>query len=414
MKKRLARWALAHTVACVALFSILASSTLAQKANNEDSKNAGRNDSRSFVYVIANPEGSNAIEAFSRNRQNGHLTYVARYPTGGMGDPSVGGFEQHALVTNGRNLYAVNPGSDDISAFRIANNGLLTLLGRVPSSGRRPVSLALHGDLLYVANEGNTVIAAPEEQLPGSYSGFRVKNNGTLVPIPNSTIALKSGDSPADILFNHDGSQLIASRLGGNTIDSFLVGPDGRLIRGGLLNGQPGPFGLIFSPTRERNFFAGLANPAAGAPAPGVASYRIGQNGGLSQLDVVTDLPSEDPCWLAITSDGRRLFVSSFIPRTLTLYSVSNNGSLRLLSVREPDDDESLGSTDIALDASETYLYQLRAFDVPDGAVARVPKIKVFRLTGRNRNGGLELVQSVDMAEDLKDSGVMGLVIVDR
>ena len=84
-----------------------------------------------------------------------------------------------ALASDGEHLYVVNPGSDDISAFAIQRDGSLRLLGRTASQGRRPVSLALHGDLLYVANEGNRSSALRSPQCGRTGSCYR--NTGRML-----------------------------------------------------------------------------------------------------------------------------------------------------------------------------------------------------------------------------------------
>jgi hypothetical protein len=74
-----------------------------------------------------------------------------------------------------------------------------------------------------------------------------------------------------------------------------------------------------------------------------------------------------------------------------------------------------VGSTDIALDRDGRFLYQLRAFEVPDGAVAVQPRIAVLRVTGNfATNAGLETVQTLELPADLDVTGVMGLAIAEQ
>jgi 6-phosphogluconolactonase (cycloisomerase 2 family) len=379
--------------------------------NNQGKNEAGGRPAGSVVYIVTNPSGPNAVDAFTRDPATGQIAYQGRYETGGQGDPFAGGFESHALVGDRRYVYAVNPGSDTISAFAVQNGGSLRLLGAVPSGGRRPVSLALHGNLLYVANEGNIPGSPPEDLLPGSYAGFRVREDGRLEPIAGSTVPLQPGDSPGEILFNHDGTRLIACRLGGNLIDSFHVRPDGHLERGAELRGQPGPFGSTFSPTHPTQLIVTLAGAEAGPPAPGVASYSLTEEG-LRPISVVTDAALKDPCWAAITPDGKRLWASSFIPRSLTLYSIDDQGRLTQQSSYIPADGP--GSTDIALDPAGRFLYQLRAFDVVRGRSGSiVPQIAVLEVTGGAADGGLRPVQSLSLSTDLDRAGVTGILVVD-
>lgn len=379
--------------------------------NTNENQGRAQHKARSVVYVVTNPSGANAVEAFTRDVATGRLAHLGRYETGGEGDAFTGGFESHALVGNNRFVYAVNPGSDTISAFAVQDDGALRLIGTVPSGGRRPVSLALHGNLLYVANEGNVPGSAAQDQLPGSYAGFHVRDNGSLEPIPSAHVQLQRGDSPGEILLNHDGTRLVACRLGTNIIDSFHVGRDGALSRGATLAGQPGAFGALFSPTSPDQLVVALAGADVGAPAPGVASYALTSEAP-RPISVVTDPAQEDPCWLAIAPDGRRVWASAFIPRSLSLYAIEPDGRLTKLSALIPADGP--GSTDIALDPAGRFLYQLRAFDVPSsGQTPLVPQIAVLEVTGNTADGGLRLVQSLSLPADLDEAGVMGMLVID-
>jgi len=383
---------------------------------------------KSFIYVNDNLDGPNAVEILARDEATGRLTHLGRQATGGMGDPFTGGFEQHSVVSNGKSLYVVNPGPQPgaefkhgtVSAFRVRGDGSLQLLNVVDSGGRRPVALAVHGDLLYVANQGT--IPGGDDDLAGSYSGFRVRGNGSLEPIPNSTVQTPRDSSPADILFTADGSKLVGMELVGNTIDSFKVDKNGRLTNQHKVTAGGGPFGSSFSPTKPNQLFVTLAVPELfGPPAPGVGSYKITADARLNLIENKTDVPSRDPCWIQFTHFGGFFWTDSFIPRTLTLYEVNGNGTTDVVSTLQGRDDPGvpagviIGGTDLALSNNGMWLYQLRAFSVPDGAVPVQPRIHVYRVT-RNweKDAGLSFTQSALLPEDLSEAGVMGLAIVDR
>jgi 6-phosphogluconolactonase len=362
---------------------------------------------QSFVYTVTNPAGDNAVAAFVRDRRTGRIRSMGRYATGGQGDPRTGAVSQHAIVSQGNHLYAVNPGSNDISAFAILADGSLRLLAVVPSGGRAPVSLALHGDLLYVANFGTF----DAENAPASYSGFRLQRDGSPVPIPGSTIVLERGDALSDIVFNPHGCLLIGTRTGGSIIDSFWVTPSGRLVRADLLRNQPGAFGAAFHPLRSWQLFANYVAPVSGT-AGAVASFRVDGRGRLEGTGVLTDPSLQAPCWLVLTPNGRLLWVSSAFSRALTLYSVSNDGRLTQGSALVPADGPA--SLDIALDRDGRYLYQLRAVNLDTPGQPIAPHIRVLRVTGQSSDAGLALVQDLTLDEDLATSGITGLTVVDR
>src|SRR6266571_6530126 len=176
------------------------------------------------VYVNDNTAGTNTIGAFDRHA-DGTLTPEAGSPfaVGGAGTGS-GLASQGALQlsADGRFLVAVDAGSNQISVLRITDHGSLRLVrhGVVSSGGLLPDSIAVHGDLVYVANSGTG---------GSNYTGFRLGTSGRLFPIPGSAVALPAGAAPGDVLFNGTGTKLVGAEVGTSLIDSFTVGSDGRL-----------------------------------------------------------------------------------------------------------------------------------------------------------------------------------------
>src|SRR5207245_995125 len=117
-------------------------------------------------------KGTNTIGAFDRHA-DGTLTPEAGSPfaAGGAGTGS-GLASQGALQlsADGRFLVAVDAGSNQISVLRITDHGSLRLVrhGVVSSGGLLPDSIAVHGDLVYVANSGTG---------GSNYTGFRLGVN---------------------------------------------------------------------------------------------------------------------------------------------------------------------------------------------------------------------------------------------
>jgi len=113
-------------------------------------------------------------------------------------------------------VIAVDAGSSQISVLRILPGGSLALVraGVVPSGGVLPVSVAVHGNLVYVANAGTG---------GSSYTGFRLTPVGRMAPVPGSAISLPSGSQPGDVLFNGTGTKLAGTRVGTSQIDSFTA-----------------------------------------------------------------------------------------------------------------------------------------------------------------------------------------------
>ena len=161
------------------------------------------------VYVNDNTKPVNTIGAFDRHA-DGSLTPEAGspFPAGGAGTGS-GLASQGALqfAAGGRFLIGVDAGSNQISVLRVHSDGSLTLVpgGRVWSRGTLPDSIAVHGNLVYVANSGTG---------HSNYTGFRLGFGGRLFHIPGSTVTLASGAAPGDVLFNGTGTKLAGPRSG--------------------------------------------------------------------------------------------------------------------------------------------------------------------------------------------------------
>ena len=108
-------------------------------------------DAVTFVYVETNnsaPNG-NAILIYKRDAVNGTLAPAGNAASLLGSDDSD---REVIAIADGKFLFAVNQGSDSISTFAIQSNGHLKRLGTFYSGGTQPVSLALDGDHLYVAN----------------------------------------------------------------------------------------------------------------------------------------------------------------------------------------------------------------------------------------------------------------------
>ena len=307
------------------------------------------------VYVNDNTAGTNTIGAFDRHA-DGTLTPEAGSPfaAGGAGT-GAGLASQGALQISpdGRFLIAADAGSNQVSVLRIRGNGSLKLVheGVVPSGGVLPVSIAIHGDLVYVANSGNG---------GSNYTGFRLRPNGRLQPIAGSAVALPDGSQPGDVLFNGDGTRLAGTRVGTSQIDSFTVGP------GGLLTAAPGspfpaqglgPFGSEFRPTNPDQLFVSNAHNA-GAGSGTVSAFSDSADGTLSPIgsSPFADLQTA-PCWVEISHNGQFLFTVNTGSGSISRYSIASGGALTLLGSTPVKASGGVGAVDARLSPDGRTLY---------------------------------------------------------
>ena len=119
-------------------------------------RRAGRDGhERGVLYTQTNDPAGNTVQRFDR-AADGSLTPAGTFATGGAGLATLGGRQGAvALSDDGRNLYAVNAGSDSVTAFRVGRHRT-SLLGTVPSGGVAPVSIDEDRGRVYVLNSGGT------------------------------------------------------------------------------------------------------------------------------------------------------------------------------------------------------------------------------------------------------------------
>jgi 6-phosphogluconolactonase len=306
------------------------------------------------AYVNDNTAGTNTIAVLDRHA-DGRLTPNAASPfeTGGAG--TGGGLASQGAIQvtpDGRFVIAVDAGSDQISVLRIQDDGRAKLVtgGTVSSGGSLPVSVAVHGNLVYVANAGDGA---------SNYTGFRLSANGQLRPIADSTVALPDGSQPGDVLFNGPGAKLIGTRINTSLIDSFTVGRDGRLTAAA---GSPyaaqglGPFGSEFRPTNPDQLFVSNAHDGAGAGT--VSAFTDSATGVLTAIGSSPFADNQTaPCWVEISHDGRFLFTVNNASGTISRYSIADDGQLTLLGSTPVTATGGVGAVDAALSRDGATLY---------------------------------------------------------
>jgi 6-phosphogluconolactonase len=345
-------------------------------------------ENRGTVYSLTNGPERNQVVAY-RRAADGTLSFMARYDTGGKGTglfensdtmlllgSSTGQSSPVRLGGGNDLLFAANPGSDDISVFRVNDDGTLKLVDRTPTGEERPTSLTVRNGVLYAMN-------AAGDNLPGAtfcfggkptITGFRVADSGNLTPIPNSTRRLSGGPDSGctQVTFTPDGDTLLVAQFGANRIDAFTVGKDGVARR--TVANKPigiGPFALNFD-RRGRLLTTDdfLAKVGQGA----VASYRVGDGDGrITPIDGLVRNGETDPCWLVDTPDGKYVYVSNFGPApfltapqaarrgTISSFRLNPDGSMTLLESQAAQ--VGVGSADITLAEGGRYLYALNTIE---------------------------------------------------
>jgi 6-phosphogluconolactonase len=308
------------------------------------------------VYTQTNASTGNEILVF-RRAQNGDLQLAATVATRGIGtDGGLGNQGSLLLRRDGRRLYAVNAGSNDISVFAARSHGLV-MIERVPSGGTRPISLALHDDTLYVLNAGDAATGAA-----ANITGFYIGDDRRVRPIPDSTRALSAANpGPAQIEFDPWGDTLVVTEKGTNKIDLFdvadgVAGPASVRVS----NGQT-PFGFAFD-KRGRLIVSEAFGGAANASA--LSSYEL--DDAASPLEVISgSVPTHQTaaCWVVVTKDGRFAYTTNTGSGSISAYRISRAGRLMLLDADGVTAATGAGPIDIALSNDGRFLYSLNSGD---------------------------------------------------
>lgn len=275
-----------------------------------------------MVYTMTNTAPRNKVVAFHRDI-DGKLTPMRAYSTGGSGtgekkvDPLS---SQGSLILSriGNFLFTVNAGGNSISSFHVANNGVLTLINVKPSGGVKPNSLAMHGNLLYVTNAGNTANDS-------NITGFRVLKDGSLSRINGSkhTLSMPSAQ-PSCVVFSPNGCHLVVSELNTNRLSVFRVNRDGTL-HGPTINKSSGtsPFGSTF--LSKGLLLVSEAGPNA------LSSYLLAANGNLSVISGSVRNGQLATCWVSASRNGDFAYTSDAGSGTISIYRIRNNGTLSYL-----------------------------------------------------------------------------------
>lgn len=303
------------------------------------------------LYTMDNAVGTNHVWAFAR-AANGSLGTPAVVSTGGAGTGSA--LENQGAVRlsrDGRWLVVCNAGSDELSVFSVSAQGL-TLTDKVGSQGQMPISIALHGDLLYVLNAGGEVAGGSD-----SIAGF-VFAYGHLFPLPGAVCGLSSSNTaPAEIAFTSDGKTLVVTEKGTGLIDTFTVS-DGGIATLAKTYSSPAPPPYGFAVGRgDRIFVAQAAGGASNPGASSVSSYLVGSDGSLETISGSVATHQTAACWLALAHDQRFAYTANTPNDSVSSFWVGRDGSLQLLKSQAALPGTGSHPADMGLTLDDRFLY---------------------------------------------------------
>jgi hypothetical protein len=312
-----------------------------------------------LVFAQTDDPTGNAVVVYERS-STGALKETKSYPTGGLGGILGGSVVDHtasegSMAYSDNTLLVANAGSNSVTSFAIVGTRLVRRQV-VSSEGDFPVSVAVHGQFVYVLNARDG----------GAVQGF-IDVAGFLTKLPNSHRDLKLDPSatpeftstPAETAFTPDGSKLLVSTKGDSSaFDVFanrgLFGlsaiPVVTTIAGAV------PFGFTFD--RSGN----VVTTEAGLNA--VAIFSIARGGTLTQISQALT-GQQATCW--IVRDGANFYASNAGSGTLSGYADDKDGELSVAGVTSTDP----GTVDAAVTGDGKFLY------AQTGATGTIDEFKV-------------------------------------
>lgn len=338
------------------------------------------------VFVQTDNPAGNAVVAYRRHA-DGTLSAAGTYRTGGKGGVLDGSVVDHlasqgSLTYDRRHhlLYAVNAGSDTVTVFAIRGERL-ERVQVISSGGDFPVSIAVHGDQVFVANALDG----------GSIQGYlRVGDRLSKISSWHRALGLDPDaapqftNTPGQVSFTPDGSALVVTtKANGNSIDVFPLSRLGAPSAEPVVNVEAGtvPFGFTFD--AQGRLVVTQAGPNA------VATYRVGRDGKVTAVGrkATGQLAT---CWVVRVGD--RLYASNAGSGTLSGFR-DERGALTPLGDTATDG----GTVDTAASSDGRYLY------AQTGADGNVDEFRV------GRDGSLTAIGSVNVPGAVGGEGIAAL-----
>jgi 6-phosphogluconolactonase len=303
-----------------------------------------------FVFTQTNDARANEVVLYERGA-DGRLSATDTQATGGRGNGMPHLPSQNSIVVSpdAHFLLVANAGSDDVSIFRIAADGIA--LADRTDVGDAPTSIAVHGDLVYVLRTGDAA----------GVVGFRLANDGRLSALPGSARELSApGADPAQVSFSPDGSTLVVTERGTDSLTTFAIAADGQAGEMSVIaSAGPTPYGFEFTSTG-----ALVVTEAAGGEVgrASASSYRLDGPGRLTAVSGPVQSTRSEVCWAAVSKDDRYAYVTNFGDGTISSYTVGDDGDLSLLEpIAATTVDGQKGIRDEAFSSDGHYLYALHA-----------------------------------------------------
>lgn len=333
---------------------------------------------------INDSDSGNQIAAFTRDDE-GSLSFLGNYPTGGNGSTDFDGGEgldplisAYSLINTPDNefLLSVNAGSSTVSSFRINGDFSLTLIDvhttDIAGNGAiGPNSIAYNEGFVYVSNiDADGTLGEPVQE--GSIVGYRLTETGQLIPLGAAGYR-QLENRPSAMRFSPDGEFLLitsinagSSALASDNQDEIvvydidratgtIVGTDPvaaatstlrdndedrnlpSAIGFEIINRDGGDFVVV---TEAREFQPDGSPPEFPQLQTGsVSVWELQSDGSLEavQLDVPASSDEENQrtaCWITVSPDSEYFWVSNALDASISAFDFEGEpGEVTLLGL---------------------------------------------------------------------------------
>jgi 6-phosphogluconolactonase len=299
------------------------------------------------VYVQTNA-APNEVISF-RRVADGSLDRISSVATGGEGDgsPHLQSQGSVTLTRDGQHLLVTNAASDDLSVFSVDSDGSIELRERV-HTGATPRCVAEHDGLVVVLNTREPGLAS-----------FRLDDEG-IEPVAGGEQALEASDAdPAQAAFSPDGSMVVVTERGNDSIVPYAVAPDGTFGASREIASEgPTPYGFVFTSGGTLVVTEAFRAEKGAAAA---SSYEIVDGSLVPRTSSVGNGRSEI-CWVVVTPDDRFAFTTNYADGAVSRFAIASDGSLSLEDATAGVSVDGMpGLRDEALSGDGRFLYAIDA-----------------------------------------------------
>jgi hypothetical protein len=293
------------------------------------------------VYTMTNSSGGNAIEAYAR-ASDGSLTPDGTYPTGGNGGALGSG---HSIVVSRDGSVVVNVNAGSKLDLGVRRHTAGPAPDRQRQLGRYRPEQCHH-----------------RRRQPGLRAQRRLRHDRR-VPAQRRRLHAITGVGPAARRgsagaaadpFNDEGNVLVVDEGRSNTIDTFVVGPNGQAgpaITTASVGGAP--FGFDF----DRAGHLLISDAALTPGSSGATSYNVAPGGTVTANGPAVPIDQAAACWLAAA--GGFASTANAGSGSIGRYAVAPDGTLTALGSTLVENNPASRPLDESVRTGQNYLYVL-------------------------------------------------------